>query len=287
MSSAESKIHFSLVLACYNEERLLMQSVQDIVSILCAVPYTCELIFVDDFSQDGTRKIINHIVEKFRAQLPIQVLLHDKNMGRGGSVRDGFMAAKGERVGYIDVDLEIAPHYLFPCLLALDRGYDGVVGKRIYKFKWRSLDRYVMSKGYSWLVWRLLQLSGLTDTESGFKLFKRSKILPLISKCQEEGWFWDTEIMALALQDGLKIQEIPCLFIRRFDKVSSVKPFRDVIDYFCKLIKFKRRWKPLQSSESPQPSGRGDSQSQKGVEGEAPAALPLEGALPAPINRAC
>lgn len=229
----------SLVLACYNEGPTLRESLRDIVAVLEATRFSYELIFVDDASRDRTPELIQSLCQEYAARLPIRTIFHQQNTGRGGAVRDGFLAARGEIVGYLDVDLEVPAHYLVSCVMAIQQGCDVAVGKRVYTFAWRSLDRYFMSKGYAWLVRRALRLHGLTDTEAGYKFFRRDKVLPLLAQCQETGWFWDTEIMALAHQAGLSINEIPCLLVRRFDKVSSVRPLRDSADYFMKLVRFR------------------------------------------------
>lgn len=237
----------SLVIACYNEETLLARSVREVVRVLDAMDLSYELIFVDDASQDNTRAVIQEVVKQYGDTRPIQVLFHEKNRGRGKTVQDGFEKARGAIVGYIDIDLEVAAHYILPCVLAFSQGFDAVVGKRIYKFRWDSLDRYVLSKGYAWLVRKMLKLDGLTDTESGYKFFKREKIESLLSQCQEDGWFWDTEIMALSCLSSLRIKELPCLMIRCRDKVSSLKPLRDSIDYFVRLLRFRSRLSQLRA----------------------------------------
>jgi hypothetical protein len=79
----------------------------------------------------------------------------------------------------------------------------------------------------------------LADTETGFKLFRREPILPVLAQCEDRGWFWDTEIMVRAHHAGLAIVEVPVLFVRRFDKQSSVQPIRDSLDYFRKLWRFR------------------------------------------------
>lgn len=238
---SHSTFDLSLVLACYNEGPLLVQSVQEILTVLDATRLAYELIFVDDASTDHTKELIEDIAGKARGLVPIRAIFHEKNIGRGGTVCDGFQLARGEVVGYLDVDLEIRAHYIPACVLAIRQGHDVAVGKRIYKFRWRSIDRYVMSKGYAWLVKRVLGLRGVTDTESGCKFFRREKVLPLLKRCRDTGWFWDTEIMTLAWLAGLSIVEIPCLYLRRFDKASSVRPVRDSIEYFAKLLRFRAR----------------------------------------------
>jgi hypothetical protein len=231
----------SLVLACYNEGPLLGQSLEEIVAVLDATRLSYELVLVDDASTDGTDRRLKDIVRSFGGRVAVQHLTHARNTGRGRAVCDGIRAARGDIVGYLDVDLEIAAHHILPCVLAIQRGADVAVGKRIYKFRWRSLDRYLMSKGYAWLVRASLPLDGITDTESGCKFFRRNRVLPLVEQSREPGWFWDTEIMVLALRAGLRIAEVPCLFLRRFDWRSSVRPVRDTFHYLVTLSRFRRR----------------------------------------------
>ena len=245
----------SLVLACYNEGPTLARSVETIRTVLDATRLTYELIFVDDASRDGTPDRIREIVQRSEGRPPMRVLWHERNTGRGGAVRDGLRLAQGELVGYLDVDLEIPAHAILACVLALRDGYEVAVGKRIYPFQWRSLDRFVLSKGYAWLVGQLLRLPGLTDTESGCKFFRGARVLPLLPRCEETGWFWDTEIMALCHAARLRITEVPCLFLRRSDKRSSVKPVRDSLDYFKTLLRFRARMARRPAREA-QPDAR-------------------------------
>ena len=66
-------------------------------------------------------------------------------------------------------------------------------------------------------------------------------MLPLLDECQDPGWFWDTEIMALAKLSGLEVVEVPCLFLRRDDKRSTLRLLPATLDYLKKLAAFRRR----------------------------------------------
>ncbi len=230
-------VDFSLVIACYNEEPILESSVAETLRVLDAMRWSSELIFVDDASRDRTREIIDRIVAA-HPDRAMRVLAHPANVGRGGTVADGIRAACGRFVGFLDIDLEVHVRYLLPCLLALEEGADVATARRVYRFQWRSLDRYVLSRGYIWLMQRLLRVP-LQDTETGFKLFRRDRILPVLDECRDRGWFWDTEIMVRAFHAGLRIVEVPVLFVRRYDKRSSVRPVRDTIEYFRQLLRFR------------------------------------------------
>lgn len=228
----------SIIIACYNEEPLLEQSVKELRQVMDQTRYSYELIFVDDCSKDKTREIIKRIV---LGQQNMRFLFHEKNKGRGGTVKDGIKMASGRIVGFLDIDLEVHARYIPSMIQAIINGYDVVTGYRFYKVDLNPVSflRHVLSIGYRKIMKQALKLP-LNDTETGYKFFNREKILPVLEKTMNQGWFWDTEIMALAYYAGLKIIEIPCLFIRRTDKVSSVKIFKDSFDYLIALRSFKK-----------------------------------------------
>jgi len=242
----------SLIIACYNEEALLEESVRQTLEILDTVRLSYELIFVDDCSRDRTRELIDQIIAAHPDKV-LRRIFHEQNTGRGGAVSDGFRAAHGEVAGYIDIDLEVHARYIPSHYLAIKHGgYDVATAFRVYKFHWRSLDRYILSRGYAWLKGALLKLP-VKDSETGYKFFRRDKLLPLLNEVEDQGWFWDTEVMARAWARGYRIVEIPCLFLRRFDKTSSVSGLRDSARYFRKLWRFRKRFRAAAPKDRPQP----------------------------------
>lgn len=234
--AAESP-HLSLVLACYNEAEHLERSFAEIKETLDYAGFTFEILFVDDVSLDGTRDILANIVAA-HPNLQLRTILHERNRGRGATVTDGFRAARGTVTGYIDVDLEVHSRYIPSMVRAIDNGADVAVLRRIYAFQLRSLDRYFMSRGYSFLVRWLLGVD-FADTESGYKFFRRETLLPLLDEIADPGWFWDTECMVRAARRGMRIVEIPGAYIRHLDKTSTVRSVRDSIRYFMQLVRFR------------------------------------------------
>jgi glycosyltransferase involved in cell wall biosynthesis len=226
------------VIACYNEEQTLVANFAEIKETLELLHRPFEVIFVDDVSRDRTRELIQGIVAA-HPQLDLKVILHEKNKGRGGSVTDGFRMARGEIAGYLDVDLEVHCRYIPSLVRELEKGADVATVRRIYAFQVRHLDRYVMSRGYSWLVRFLLNVE-IRDTETGYKFFRREKLLPVLDAIEDPGWFWDTEFMVRALRKGLKLVEVPGAYVRSDTKTSTVSGLRDSIDYFGRLWRFRR-----------------------------------------------
>ncbi len=228
----------SLVLACYDEAEHLHDSFTEILDVLVNLGRPFEVIFVDDLSRDDTRKILGEIVAA-NPGLDLRLIFHERNLGRGATVNDGFRAARGEITGFIDVDLEVHARYLPSLVRAIERGADLATVRRVYAFQLASLDRYFMSRGYSWLVRRLLGVP-LRDTETGYKLFRRERLLPVLQEIADPGWFWDTEFMVRAHRRGLRIVEVPGAYVRRGDKTSTVRGLRDSVRYFGKLLAFRR-----------------------------------------------
>ena len=233
--------HLSLVLACYNEAEHLEQSFAEIKDTLEQAPFSFEVLFVDDVSRDRTREILAKITAT-HPQLALRTILHETNRGRGATVTDGFRAARGSITGYIDVDLEVHSRYIPSLVRAIDQGADVATLRRIYAFQVRSLDRYFMSRGYSFLVRRLLGVT-TADTETGYKFFRREALLPLLDEIQDPGWFWDTECMVRAARRGLRMVEIPGAYIRRKDKTSTVSGASDSIRYFRQLVRFRGQFR--------------------------------------------
>ena len=233
-----SQPYLSLVIACYNEEQVLETSFAEVLDVLQSLGRPFEVLCIDDCSRDRTREILAGLQAR-HAGLDLRVLLHEHNRGRGATVSEGFRAARGRFTGFLDIDLEVHARYIPSLLRALERGADVATVRRIYAFQARAVDRWIMSRGYSVLVRRLLGCR-LHDTETGYKFFRRETLLPLLDEVQDTGWFWDTEIMVRAVRRGLRVEEIPGAYIRRYDKTSTVHGLRDSWDYFRRLLAFRR-----------------------------------------------
>lgn len=243
---AEQTIDVSIIVACYNERPVLRDSVARLIDVMNGTRYanSYEIIFVDDRSRDNTVEIIRDLIKKY-PEIPTRLIRHATNLGRGRTVMDGFDVAQGRIMGFLDIDLETPAHYIPVAVLEIERGADVVSAMRIYRFQLRSFYRQLLSMGYHRLVASALHLP-LQDTEVGFKFFNRETATAIIKECTDPGWFWDTEVMTRSYFGGLKIVEIPTLFIKRYDKKSSVRPIHDSIEYFSRLRHFRREARRLE-----------------------------------------
>ncbi|MCL4377870.1 MAG: glycosyltransferase family 2 protein [Actinobacteria bacterium] len=229
----------SIIIACYNEEAILEKSISELEAAMSRTKYKYELIFIDDCSQDNTRELIKRISS---VNNHMRYIFHEKNVGRGGTVCEGIRTSEGKIVGFLDIDLEVHARYIPSMVQAIEEGYDISTAYRLTYLRFDSIMRDLSSKAYHSITRHFLKIP-LNDTETGFKFFNREKILPVIEKTQDKRWFWDTEVMAFAYFNNLKINEIPCLFIRRKDKKSTVRLWDDSIEYIRKVLQFKRKMK--------------------------------------------
>lgn len=238
-AAREVPCELSLVIACYQEEGHLEDSVRQLCATLDAMGRSYELIFLEDKSRDRTAEVIARIVA---GKPNMRAIYHAHNVGRGGTVTEGFLLAKGRITGFLDIDLEVHCRYLPSVIEAIDRGADGATAFRNYTIGYHptSILRHILSRGYR-LLFRTLFAVPFRDPETGFKFFVREKIVPVVSRTQDKAWFWDSEIMVLAHQAGLRIVEVPCRFERRLDKQSTVRIARDVWCYLRAIVAFKAR----------------------------------------------
>jgi len=244
-----ARVDLSIIIACYNEGITFRQSVEKIINVLKTLKKNWEIIFVEDKSLDETAQTVKKLIDSIKnSRLRLvnsdfggqaQVIFHKKNMGRGKSVSDGIKSSRGSICGYLDVDLEVSADYIPLFVNEVDKGFDMVVGKRFYESNFKAITRVAASKIYAFVVRNFLKVP-IEDTEAGYKFFKRSKIMPILSRVRDKHWFWDTEICARSFWMGLKISQIPVFFVRRSDKKSTVRLLPDTLAYLTKIIKFRR-----------------------------------------------
>lgn len=247
-TSKPAQYDISVVIACYQEEGHLADSVRQLTETLDATGRSYELIFVEDKSRDRTAEVVAELV---KGQANRRAIYHEHNVGRGGTVTEGFLLATGHIVGFLDIDLEVHSRFLPSVLAAIDAGADGATAFRHYSPGWRptALLRGFLSQGYRWLFRRLFQVP-FRDPETGFKFFLREKIVPVVRRTRDVAWFWDSEIMVLAHHAGLRIVEVPCRFERRADKVSTVRIVRDVWRYLVAIRAFRAQQRQVEHPES-------------------------------------
>ena len=242
-------LDLSLIVPCYNEAPHLEANVRTTIEILELTPWAFEIVFVDDGSRDDTRAIIQRICA---ADARCRYIFHERNSGRGAAFKTGFSASTGRVAGFVDIDLEVHARYIPSLVNEIERhGADVVTGHRHFLLQQTGgLHRAAFSWAYRRICDVLLSL-GLEDSETGCKFFKRATASEAVLGAENDGWFWDTEVMARARLANLRIHELPVLFLRRADKATSVRLWHDSVDYMRALHGFRGKMGLSRRTRSP------------------------------------
>jgi len=205
-------IFLSVVIPAYNEEKRLGETLQKIRDHLKDQNYSWEIILVDDGSTDGTLRVAE---ENLKGSPNSQILTRANNLGKGCSVREGILKARGQYILFSDADLSTPIEELDKCFSWIEEGYDIAIGSRGLRDSDvripQSLPRRTMGKIFNLIV-RALVFKGIRDTQCGFKLFRREPALELFRHSRLRGFGFDVEILYSALKKGYKIKEIPVVW---------------------------------------------------------------------------
>jgi glycosyltransferase involved in cell wall biosynthesis len=107
----KEKPFVSIVLPCFNEEAILKNNIQTIISYLCSKnnKYNWEVVIINDGSSDHTGKI----AEDFERQNEhIRVIHHPTNLNLGNALKTGFKNSKGDIIVVMDIDLSYATDHI-------------------------------------------------------------------------------------------------------------------------------------------------------------------------------
>jgi glycosyltransferase involved in cell wall biosynthesis len=165
-----------------------------------------------------------------------RVLVNDRNRGKGFSVRRGVLEAQGGYVAFTDADLSIPIESIGAFVAALDAGADVAIASRLTaearEHGPRDLGRHTMSRAFNALV-RWTMLRDVTDSQCGFKAFRREAARRLFSWQRVDRFAFDVEVLWLAQRWGYRVVEVPvtCVYysqssVRRV--VDSVSMLRDL-----------------------------------------------------------
>jgi glycosyltransferase involved in cell wall biosynthesis len=228
------EITYSIVIPAYNESARLGATLDKVLAYVHAQNWDAEVIVVNDGSRDDTADI----VRGFAANDPaVRLVENPGNRGKGYSVRNGMLSARGRVVLFSDADLS-SPIEEMPKLLdALATGADVAIGSRWLKAELQTqrqpFYRQVMGRVFNLLLRTTLGLQ-YSDTQCGFKAFTRPAVQAIFPLQRIERWGFDPEILFLARKFGLKVQEVPVAWGHSGD--TRIHPLIDSSRMFWEML---------------------------------------------------
>ncbi|WP_460864916.1 bifunctional glycosyltransferase family 2/GtrA family protein [Rhodococcus aerolatus] len=171
------------------------------------LPYPCRITIADNGSTDDTPAIARRLA----AELPGVVVRQLAQRGRGRALRTAWQASDAPVLAYTDVDLSTDLNALLPLVAPLISGHSDVaIGSRLTRSSRvvRGAKREAISRCYN-LILRGALSARFSDAQCGFKAIRADVAGALLPLVQDEGWFFDTELLVLAERAGLRIHEVP------------------------------------------------------------------------------
>ncbi len=236
--SEQSAPFLSVVIPAYNEETRLPSTIREIEEHLALQDFSWELVVVDDGSSDRTTEV----AEQSFTHSGSRLLKNPQNLGKGATVRNGMLAARGAYRLFTDADHSTPIEELGKLLRAVEDGHDVAIGSRALKDSrvevHQPFYRETMGKIFNIFV-QVLAVPGIKDTQCGFKLFSREAADYIFRRQRMGGWCFDVELMALARIGKYRIAEVPVRWID--SPATRVRIISDPILMFLDLLRISYR----------------------------------------------
>jgi glycosyltransferase involved in cell wall biosynthesis len=234
-------LQYSIVIPAYNEAERITATLDKVLAYLAEQRWRAEIVVVNDGSRDATVAIVSAYAAKHPE---VRLVENPGNRGKGFSVRNGMMNARGAQLLFTDADLS-APIYEAPKLFAaLDAGADIAIGSRWLRPQSQTIRqsrlRQLFGRVFN-LCLRIILGLRFKDTQCGFKAFQREAAARIFPLQRIERWGFDPESLYLARKFKLRVDEVAVEWAH--DERSKVHPFRDGFRMFFELLRV--RWYDL------------------------------------------
>ncbi len=227
-----------LVIPVFNEERALRPAIETLDRHLrSAIAAPCRVTIADNASTDATGRVGRELAREF-ARVNYRYI---DGRGRGRALRAAWSVSEADVLAYMDVDLSTDLAHLAPLLEPLlERTADIAVGTRLGRGAnvTRGLKRELISRGYNILLAATLG-TGFSDAQCGFKAGRREVIQALLPLVEDNGWFFDTELLYLAQRNAFSIREIGVRWID--DPDSRVRIVETALEDCRGIARLRRR----------------------------------------------
>ena len=235
-------LDLSIIIPAYNEEARLPKTLDGIVAYLHARSSHAEILVVDDGSSDDTVALVN----AYGKNCPgLRLVSNGTNRGKGYSVRHGMLEARGEIALFTDADLSTPIEEADKLLEAMrNEGYDAAIGSRAIDRTLIEIHQSAIREQAGIFFNRLVRwIMGIpfSDTQCGFKAFRRERARIIFQQQRIERFGFDAEILFLAKRHELRVAEVPVRWSH--DAATKVNVAADGIRMFLELLLI--RWNAM------------------------------------------
>ena len=230
----------SVVIPVYNEEKRIEKTAEILDSYLKQSFDSYEIVFSNDGSLDGTFEKAKALSEKNSC---IKAVGYSENKGKGGAVREGILSAEGDIILFTDCDLAYGTGVIVDAVRVFEESRaDIVTGSRNLNkesYEGYTLLRKIMSKVYFKVIAFAAGFK-LTDSQCGFKCFKKEAAKDIFSECVIDSFAFDLEALIKAQKKGYKIVELPVKILHNDNGDSKVRMIRDTFKMLGDIKKIRK-----------------------------------------------
>ena len=230
--------NIDLVLPVYNEEAILGRNTETVLAWTAAHPeHEWRIVIADNASVDGTRAIAEDLEARHEGRV---VALHIPVKGRGIALRIAFLTSPADVVAYMDADLSTDIEHIPELVDPIAAGEaDIAYGTRLHRDSQtaRGVRREAISRAYVQILRRLAGLR-VTDAQCGFKAISREAARALVPLVEDTQWFFDSELLLLAQENGYRLREVPVRWVE--DRDSRVAILRTAMEDLHGIWRLRR-----------------------------------------------
>ncbi len=223
----------SIIIPAYNECRTIEEIIRQVKNVNLG-SLEKEIIVVDDGSTDGTRDILKKTSD-------IHYIFHDKNCGKGGAVKTGFMKATGDVVLIQDADLEYDPQDYHDLLKPILSGRaDVVYGSRFIGDKPHRVllfYHYIANRAITAFSNFFTNLN-LTDMETCYKVFRREVVDNIKNHIVSQRFGIEPELTARVANGNWRIYEVGVSYYGRTYEEGKKINWKDGVAALWHIIRF-------------------------------------------------
>ena len=213
-------MELSIVLPSYNTENLA-NNVFEVGNEADKITEDYEIIIVNDGSIKNWKKEFEKI--KGMNNKKIKIISYDVNRGKGYALKKGGIAAKGEKIIFLDSDLDIHPKQIRNYFNELEKEKIVIGSKRHPESKLvYPVTRKFMSAVYQ-LINSILFSLEVKDTQVGIKGFDAETLKKILPKLSVKRYAFDLELLVVANNEGYKIKEAPVEIEYQFGSTINMK----------------------------------------------------------------
>ena len=224
----------TIVIPVYNEKNYIEKIIKKIIK---DIKFNKQIIVVDDYSTDGTRKKIKKIKKIDK------IIFHKKNQGKGAAIKSAIPFIKGNIIAIQDADLEYSPKDLNKLIkIMILNDLKVIYGSRVLKKKryysnlfisnFRIFGNHVLT-----LTSNFFNNQKLTDAHTCYKVLKSDLFMKL--KIQENDFAFCPEVTTKVSLLNEKIKEVPISYKGRTVQEGKKINFFDAIRALITILKYR------------------------------------------------